>query len=230
MNKSIPSIVMASAVMISTNVSASSVDGLSVGVNYGLFSGPTLELTYPINDTFQVRGALSAGMGLSDESEGDTDQEIDYTAEADGGIHRLAVDYHPFGGTFFLSAGYAVNNFAFNTQGTGTGTVDVGDETYEGANISLKGQLAWSSAPTLSLGWGHSPSEGWGAIFEVGAIFTGAPDVSLTGTGTYNDGADNVNDAPEFIQALEDEKTDLKDDVADFTLLPIFQAGVTYRF
>lgn len=228
MKKSVLSLAVSSALVFSSHVSASALDNVGLGVNYGLFSGPTLELTYPINDTFQVRGALSAGMGLSEESEGDDPNEIDYDVQADGGIHRLAIDYHPFDGTFFLSAGYAVNNFTLDSQGSGTGTIEVGDEEFNDANVDLKGQFAWSSAPTLSLGWGHSPAEGWGAIFEIGAIFTGAPDVSLTATGDVN--GENVSENEVFQNAIIDEETRIKEDVADFEILPIFQAGITYRF
>jgi len=232
MKKSILTLAMASAVILGSSSSfASDVDGLGVAVNYGLFSGATLEMSYPINDTFQVRGALSNGMGISETEEGDTDEEIDYAVEADGGIHRLAFDYHPFDGSFFLSAGYAVNNFSFDTSGTGTvsETVEIGDDEYVVTeDLTLNGGLDWDNGPTLSFGWGHSPAEGWGAMLEIGAIFTGAPNVSLTATGEL-DGQD-VNDYEEVQDSLNDEEQKLKDDVADFTILPIFQAGITYRF
>ncbi|MGM0541833.1 MAG: hypothetical protein ACQEQR_05290, partial [Pseudomonadota bacterium] len=83
------------------NAHAADTGDLGMAVNYGLISGPALELTYPINDLFQVRGALSAGMGLSENTD---DTDIVYDVEADGGIHRLSMDYHPFAGTFFMSA------------------------------------------------------------------------------------------------------------------------------
>lgn len=200
--------------------SAVAMDNVGLALNYGLISGPALELTYPINDMLQVRGALSAGMGLS-ETANDTD--IAYDVKADGGIHRLSMDYHPFSGTFFMSAGYAFNDFKLKSSGTKTATdVEVGNETFNGT-VDIKGDLAWDSAPMLSLGWGHSPSKGWGAMVEMGAIFTGAPDVSLSGT---LDGSSDTT----LNTALKDEETKLKNDVGDFDFLPILQAGVTYRF
>ncbi|WP_127469886.1 hypothetical protein [Thiomicrorhabdus aquaedulcis] len=208
-------------------VQASGAQGVGVAVNYGLISGPALEVSYPISDVLQVRGALSAGMGLS-ESTSDTD--INYDVEADGGIHRLSMDYHPFAGSFFLSAGYAFNDFKLKANGRGTGSVDVGDETYDNADLNLKGQIEWDSAPMLSLGFGHSPEAGWGAMIEVGAIFTGSPDASLDGTGTYDNGTVDVSTDPSFQQALRDEEAKLQNDVGDFDFLPILQAGVTYRF
>jgi hypothetical protein len=199
MKKQLLAAAIASGTFLAGSVQASSVEGLGVAVNYGLISGPALELTYPINEYVQVRGALSAGMSLK-ETANDTD--IAYDVKADGGIHRLNVDYHPFGGTFFLSAGYAFNDFKLKADGSKTGTVDVGNDTFAGT-VNVNGQIDWDSAPMLSLGWGHSPAQGWGAMVEIGAIFTGAPDVSLTGT--LDGSQDSTLDA-----ALADEEKKLK--------------------
>ena len=220
MKKIILSAILGSAVAMPSISSANSGEGVGVAVNYGLISGPALELTYPINDMLQVRGALSSGMGLS-ESTNDTD--IEYDVKADGGIHRLSLDYHPLAGSFFLSAGYAFNDFKLKADGTKTGAlVEVGNDTFAGT-VDINGNLDWDSAPMLSLGWGHSPAKGWGAIFEVGAIFTGAPDVALSGT---LDGLSNAT----LDAALVDEETKIKNDVGDYDFLPILQAGITYRF
>ena len=234
MKRTIISLTVSSALLVSTNAAASAGDGVGVGVNYGLFSGPTLELTYPINDTFQVRGALSSGMALNETT---SDTDIDYDVESNGGIQRLAVDYHPFDGVFFLSGGYAVNNFSFDTVGTSsdTTTVEIGDQEYNvDSDLTINGNLDWDSGPTLSLGWGHSPVEGWGAILEVGVIFTGSAKVSLSGKGIVTDTQTNetydVSDSQEVRDSLDAEEKKIENDVADFTVLPILQAGITYRF
>lgn len=148
--------------------------------------------------------------------------------KADGGIHRLNVDYHPFGGTFFLLAGYAFNDFKLKANGSqtasGTNPVTVGDTEFTSGSINVNGQLDWDSAPMLSLGWGHSPAQGWGAMVEIGAIFTGAPDVSLSGT------VSEPALQSQLDSALVEEEKKLKNDVGDFDFLPVLQAGVTYRF
>lgn len=226
---------LASSLVIVNAAQANSVEGLGVSANYGLFSGPTLELTYPINDVLQIRGALSSGMNLSETT---SDTDIDYDVEADGGINRLALDYHPYGGTFFLSAGYAVNNFKLKANGTSaaSGTVEIGDTQYLiDSEVNLNGKLDWESGATFSMGWGHSPAQGWGAMFEIGAIFTGAPDVSLSGTGLVEDASNpgtqlDVSDSPEVQEAIRKEEDKIENDVGDYNFLPILQAGVTYRF
>lgn len=234
MKKLVTAAAMGSALVMANAVQAGSVEGLGIGAGYGLFSGPTLELNYPINDVLQVRGALSSGMALS-ESTNDTD--IDYDVESDGGINRLALDYHPFGGAFFLSAGYAVNNFNLSALGTSSAgqSVEIGDTTYDvDADVALNGQLDWESGATISLGWGHSPAQGWGAMIELGAIFTGVPDVALSGTGTVDandgNGPQDVSSSQLVQDALNKEEDKIKNDVGDYDFLPILQAGVTYRF
>jgi len=234
MKRSILSVAICSTLIVSTHVSASEMGGVSVSVNYGLLAGPTLELTYPINKTFQLRGALSSGMGLSETT---SDTDIDYQVESNGGINRLAVDYHPFDGTFFLSGGYAVNNFRFDAVGSSASneTVQIGNDEYiVDSALTLNGNLDWDSGPTLSLGWGHSPSEGWGALFEIGVIFTGSAKVSLSGSGTVTNTDTgetyDVSESQEVRDSLDAEQKNIEKDVGDYTVLPIFQAGITYRF
>lgn len=223
------------AMTLPLSVSASPLENVGVGVNYGLFSGPTLELTYPITDTLSVRGGLSSGMGF-DETVNGSGSDPDYKVESEGGIHRLVLDYRPMGGNFFLSAGYAINNFQMKAKSDQnlTGSVTIGDQTYTGStNLSLNGVIDWDNAPILSLGWGHSPAEGWGALFEIGAIFTGAANVSLKGSGTVVDsGGTSYNVATDQAvrDRLNEEEARIKADIADFDFLPILQAGVTYRF
>jgi len=219
MKKLVLSTIIGSVVAGPSIALASSAEGVGIAVNYGLISGPALELTYPINDLFQIRGALSGGMGLSESS---SNTDIVYDVKADGGIHRLSMDYHPFAGTFFMSAGYAFNDFKLKANGSKTGVIKVGNDTFAGT-VKVNGAMEWESAPMLSLGWGNSPAEGWGAMFEVGAIFTGTAKVSLSGT--YNGGQNDRLDA-----ALKDEKAILEKDVGDYNFLPVLQAGVTYRF
>ncbi|NPA72337.1 MAG: hypothetical protein GXO35_05855 [Gammaproteobacteria bacterium] len=219
MKKRLLSLLTVAVLASPLSASAGTMDNVGVAVNYGLISGAALEVTYPINDVLQVRGALSSGMGLSETS---NDTDVVYNVEADGSINRLSLDYHPFESSFFVSGGYAFNDFKLKTNGVEVGAVVVGNTTINGT-VAINGQIDWNSAPMLSLGWGHSPAQGWGALFEVGAIFTGAPNTALTGT------LNGANDAA-LNAALADEEAKLKADIGDFDFLPILQAGVTYRF
>lgn len=217
MKKLLLSTVLGTSILASSQI-ANATDNVGLAVNYGAFSGATIEVSYPISDTLQVRGALSSGMGVSETS---SDTDIEYDVKADGGIHRLALDYHPFANGFFLSAGYAINSFELKANGSESGSVTVGNDTFTG-DVTVNANFAWDNAPTLSLGWGHSPAKGLGFMFEAGAFFTGSPNLGISGTCTGT--------CTGFDDALKDEETKLKDDVADYDFLPMLQAGITYRF
>ncbi|WP_321325455.1 hypothetical protein [Thiomicrorhabdus sp.] len=225
MKKIIVSSVLGGMVAMSPFASkASELNSVGVGINYGLFAGPTLELTYPINNSWQVRGALSSGMDMSETATTD----IEYKVKTKNGINRLALDYHPFENSFFLSAGYAVNNFnvAADAQKNGS-DITIGDTTYSG-NVTLNGTLDWNNAPSLSLGWGNSPEKGWGGLIELGAIFTGTTNVNIIGTGTLN--GNDVSTDPSIQAEIAKEEKKVQDKLSEYDFLPILQAGVTYRF
>lgn len=207
-------------------------DKVGVAVGVDLISGPTVELSYPITDYVSVRGSLSTGWSFDETQEEDG---IDYKLQTDGAINRLAVDVRPFQGSFFLSAGYGLSNFKLSGNGMvqSGNQFDLGNDTYTAdTDVNIAADLDWDSSPTLSLGWGHSPSKGFGFLFEMGAAFTGATNASLAGTGdvTREGGGSFSLDSAEGQQALAEEEAKLQDDVSDVDLLPIVRMAVTYRF
>ncbi|BBP44636.1 hypothetical protein THMIRHAS_00090 [Thiosulfatimonas sediminis] len=203
--------------------------GVAVGVD--LISGPTLELSYPVTDYVSLRGSLSTGWSFDKTQE---EEGIDYNLQVDGAINRLAVDVRPFKGSFFLSAGYGLSSFSLS----GSGSVeqgnqfDLGDTSYTADTpVNIRSDFDWDSAPTLSFGWGHSPSQGLGFLFEMGAAFTGASNVSLNGTGTVTDGSNTFSlDSTQGQEVLAEEEAKLQADVSDLEFLPIVRMAVTYRF
>lgn len=224
------------AALASNNLYAqtSPMDKVGVAVGVDLISGPTLELSYPITEYVSVRGSLSTGWSFEETQEEDG---IDYKLQTDGAINRLAIDVRPFQGSFFLSAGYGLSNFELNGGGfvQQGNEFDLGNETYTAdTDVNIAANLDWDSAPTLSFGWGHSPSQGFGFLFEMGAAFTGATNVSLTGTGSVTrqglGGGSFSLDSQEGQDTLAEEEAKLQDDVSDVDLLPIVRLAVTYRF
>lgn len=230
MNAKLKPYLLSAALVVAIPASQAHADtgGVGIGVGYGLFAGPTLELNYAVNSYFQVRGSLSDGMGVSmSEKVNDVDFRLKNTT---GGINRLAVNYHPFQGNFFLSAGYAFNQYKLRADGRSQGNVTVGDTTYNVDDIRMRGELDWDNAPSLTLGWGHSPNKGWGAMLEVGALFTGAANAKLSATGTVSGTGDDINSVPGFQESLNKEERKLRDEVSKVDFLPVLQAQVTYRF
>ena len=209
----------------SSQIYADSVDGFGAGLNFELLGGIGIDLTYAYSDTLQVRAVLSQGLDESETEEGDGN-ELDYAVEVDGGINRIALDYHPFGNGFYVSGGYAFSDFAVSGNASGQNK-QVGDQTFA-EQVSVNSGLTWDDGFTVTAGWGHSPDRGFGFNVEFGAIFTGDPGVSTSGEII---GADAATEQA-FNDALDEESENFKDDVAsiDSDILPIFQIGLNYRF
>ncbi|QKI88075.1 hypothetical protein [Thiomicrorhabdus xiamenensis] len=213
--------------------SATTLSPVAVGIGIDIISGPTLEVSYPLNGYLTLRGTLSTGWSIDEDIQ---DSDIDYNVESDGAINRLAVDIHPFQNGFFVSAGYGLSDFKIKPSASYNNgdSFDVNGTTYtvESATAGLNGKLDWDSAPTLSLGWGHSPEQGWGFLFEAGAVFTGSAGVRLDGYGTVstNGGLVTYDLADDNNNVIRDEEQNLQDEVKDYDLLPILRLGATYRF
>jgi len=117
------------AAMISGSVMAET-GSIGLGLGYGLLSGSTLQGTYVISPSFQARAALSTGMDMSGTA---TSGDWNYDTKQKNGQKRLALDWHPFEGSFFVSAGYAINDMTVEGNALQTANnqvVTIGDQTY----------------------------------------------------------------------------------------------------
>jgi hypothetical protein len=198
------------AAVAATLVSGSALaEGMGASINYGL-GGLGVDLGVAVMPDFvNVRAGLNGGLDMSGTT---TPDQIKYDYSLNTGYKTLGADWHPFGGSFRLSAGYVWSDIKLDVAGTGTiaGT----------PAVSAVGQVKYGNAPYLSLGWGnHAPRNG-GLFFntELGMMFTGKPDVSLVQTaGTAVSASD-----------IENEKQKVKNDAMDF--FPIVKLGLGYTF
>ena len=103
-----------------------------------------------------------------------------------------------------------------------------GNQTFTPAQVGTLNAMAdlEDSAPFLGLGWDTTfqGGNGLGFKFIAGAMFTGSPDVSLTSTG-----GSLSNDA-NFQNQLAIEEQNLQDDIDDYEIYPVVQAGLTWSF
>ena len=142
---------------------------------------------------------------------------LNYDYKLDTGYKTLGLDWHPFNGSFRVSAGYAWSDISLDVK-------SVGSYTFNGvtATGTATGRIKYDNAPYVSIGWGnHAPSKG-GLFFnsELGMMFTGKPTVDLT----TDNAAFNTTNAAD-IQA---EKEKVKKDAMDF--FPIIKIGLGYSF
>jgi hypothetical protein len=203
------------ATMVSGGASAAN---MGASVNYGL-GGLGVDLGVAVMPDFvNLRAGLNGGLDMSGTT---TPDQIKYDYSLNTGYKTLGADWHPFGGSFRLSAGYAWSDIALDVAATPATNTAFGGGTLP-ANTTVNGQTKYGNAPYLSLGWGnHAPRNG-GLFFntELGVMFTGKPDV-------------NLNDATLVAAGLTQtqinaEKDKIKNDAIDF--FPIVKLGLGYTF
>lgn len=189
-------------------------NNFGASVNYG-FGGVGADLGYAlIQDTVNVRAGLNAGLDVSGST---TPDATKYDYKLDTGYKTLGLDWHPFNGSFRVSAGYAWSDISLDVR-------SVGSYTFNGvtATGTATGRIKYDNAPYVSIGWGnHAPSKG-GLFFnsELGVMFTGKPTVDLT--------TDNATFNTKNAADIQAEKEKVKKDAMDF--FPMLKVGLGYTF
>lgn len=154
----------------------------------------------------------------------------------------LMMDWHPFGRGFRVTSGAFMNNSELVAGAKGE-NVKIGERRYSG-NLDLNADFDWF-APYLGVGYtGGRDRTGFGFVFDAGVLFSGAPNLSASGSASGDAGSCGfeVDDkgratlggvCAEFDSLksdLEREHSKLTRDLDDFKLYPVVSLGVSYRF
>ena len=192
----------------------------TVGVNAGT-TGLGVDFSYNYNDK------LSATIGFNGYSYA-YDLEAD-NIEYDGEINLQTIsvlgNYHPFGGKFRLTGGIVHNGNTVSLQAYQAPGVSytIGDTTYSD-ELTLDGELGFKDvAPYVGIGWGHAVDKNWGLSADLGVLYHGTPDLTLTA-----DGAATLD--PTFDAEFQKEKANAEDDIAEFKYYPVAKVGLFFRF
>lgn len=192
-------------------------DGFGLGVKAGTL-GLGVEGTFGLSERLNLRLGINS-YSLSDDQ---TASGIHYNGKLDLQSGAMLLDWHPFAGTFRLSAGVMFNNNALRLTATPTSPQDIGGTTYTPAQIgTLSGDVTFKkNVPYAGLGWGNAARHGrLGFNFEIGALFQGSPKVSLTASG----GAVSQSDLASEAQSAEA-------DLGSFKVYPVIALGFSFRF
>lgn len=218
--------IAAASLAVACASGASAQDRFAVGGQVGT-TGVGLEAKFKLNDRFGVRGTLDT---LQWEHEIDTD-DIRYDGDLDFNTAGLFLDFHPTGGPFFISAGSYFGERKVDVKGTSRGgPVEIGGQVFTAEQTgTLTGDVDFGdTAPFVGLGWDGAFNSDRRLGFKalVGAAFGDDPQANLARTGGVP--------LPPALQArldaaLAEQEREIEDEV-DFSVYPVVQLGLSYRF
>lgn len=192
--------------------------GLGVGTEGIGIQGTTAIIPKTLN--------LNVGFDYLHVSQSIHTSNVNYNAGVNLQGEPITVSWFPFQGNFNLTAGVFINQNGFNVTGTPTGgTYTFNGHTYTASQVgSLTGKTHFNgAAPYVGLGWGD-PMDGGRLTFtaNVGAIYEGAPNVSLTATGAA---ANSL-----LASDVQAEQNSLNNKVSGYQWWPVMGVGLMYRF
>ncbi|WP_296818238.1 hypothetical protein [Brevundimonas sp.] len=197
-------------------------DRLAVGAGVGT-TGLHAEAQFQVTDRFVVRGAYET---LNFDHDQDVD-DINYTGEVDSDVFGAFAQYHPGGGSFFVTGGALFGERALGLDAQPTGPVTVGDQTFTPAQVGrLEGEADFGDfAPVAGLGWDNTfQGPGWGWRAMAGVAIGQEPDVSLVSVGG------TLSNDPTLQAELREEEARIEEDADVLRFYPIVQVALTYRF
>ena len=162
---------------------------------------------------------------------------INYSGSLDLPTFGLVLDFHPFGGSFRLTAGAYSNGKEHTGDASGSGDYEIGDETFtsvptDTVKLDISVELGDSVAPYVGFIWGSSPDRERDFMFslDLGALISGSPKVSLTASGTAVEQSTltmvNMATDPTVQAEITKEIAALEDDISDFEIYPVIMLGI----
>ncbi len=195
--------------------------------------GVGVELTAGISRQVNARFGLN-GFTYSERREA---SGIEYDAEANLQTATALLDFHPGGRGFRLTGGLVYNNTEIEGE-----SVDPASGFYEIGRVRVPVELVGSLEATIDtdpvvpyagLGWGNAVGGdgGWSFVFDLGVIFQGEPEATLTPVIPANSPINTIPGARQLL-AIEvaREEREIEEDVKDYDLYPVLSIGVAYKF
>ncbi|MGB5164238.1 MAG: hypothetical protein WBN09_07280 [Woeseiaceae bacterium] len=126
---------------------------------------------------------------------------------------------------FRVTAGVFSNGNELQMQGMDTPTFNIGGTNYSSAEVgTLRSVTSFSgSSPYLGFGYDFSLAGKVGLNMDFGVLWQGDPNVTMSADGLL---ADN----PTFLQALENERQEIQDEMSDYKAWPVLSLGFVFNF
>tara|TARA_R110001606_G_C15404041_1_gene653837 strand:+ start:22930 stop:23571 length:642 start_codon:yes stop_codon:yes gene_type:complete len=183
------------------------------------------DASWRFHENLAVTARYTNGLDFDTDFEED---EVTYNADFEMKASSVKMDYFPFGGRFFLSAGIMMPDIEANVVGTPDdgSTYEFNNRPYKAADIgSVVGSatVADGTQPYVGLGWRSSHQSGLSFFSEFGVVATNV-DVSLSTTSNFE-----ARD-PQLQQDIRAEEQSLEDDIDKLPVFPVAVLGVSYTF
>jgi hypothetical protein len=185
--------------------------------------GAGLEGVFKVNDNFDARIGGNWFDLDYDQDISDIDYDIDLNLESISAI----LDFYPGQQGFRVSVGAIYNNNEIELQNRDQ-SVTINGTTYNSGQFGvINGLVSYDDevAPYLGIGWGRPfGKEGrWTFTIDIGAIYTGDADVSLSSSGP-------ISADPTFRANLASQEDEVEDELADYPVYPVVAVGFTFKF
>jgi hypothetical protein len=201
---------------------------VAVEANIGT-TGLGLHLVSPI--TAQVNGRI--GINAFDYNYTANTSNVAYDLRLKLQTIDLLADWYPVGNGFHVTGGLVINGNKMDASAkpTSTGTYTFNGTTYSTADAGMvKSKIDFKkAAPYIGIGFGNAMTNangGWGIVSDVGVMFQGTANTSLTSSGCTV----SVATCARLSSDLAAENTNLQDKLSNLRAYPVARIGVSYRF
>jgi hypothetical protein len=197
--------------------------GVAVGPHVSTL-GPGADVSVRLSDWLVLRGEGNYFTFSRDATHSGVPYNVDVDLASAGG----ALDMHPFGTSFMLSAGAFWNGNQADLRSTPTSNVTIGNMSFTPSQVgTLSGELRYNKvAPFVGLGYdsAHYTEGPFSFTFRLGLYYMGDARVSLTSSGG------TLSGNPTLQTQLATEQANLEDDFDIFGFFPVLTLGFRYRF
>lgn len=190
--------------------------------------GLGLEAAFPVAQSVDVRLGLNTYKYNYSKATTSSGLTTNYNGDLNLQSLQALADWHPWESSFRVSGGLVYNNNKFTMTGQPTAaTIIIGGNPVAypvPAGASVNANVDFNKvAPYLGFGWGRTPKNtGLSFTSDIGIMFQGTPNSSVTTSGITNTGTLATDTAK--------ANADLKDALKNFKYYPVISFGIGYTF
>lgn len=182
-----------------------------------------VEAAIPLTQSLDARIGYNGYRYNFDETSTSNGVPTNYSGDLKLSNAQVLADWHPWEGSFRLSAGVIFNNnkFEMTAQPSGSNIIVGGQTVAVQPGTSVNATVDFNkTAPYLGIGWGRTPkNSGLSFTSDIGVMFQGKPKGRVT--------SNNSNVTSTMINQAN---TDLNDALDNFRFYPVISFGIGYTF